>query len=166
MPTQRTLKRKPTTEAPQLDLAARMAAVDAEMTVRLQEAVLAIDVNTAHLPGGPGLAEIVHLPVETPAPGADDGMPVAALLRRARTRILRDGWCRDAARTGNGGMCLAEAIRAEARSHRDEGEARLLLRRALGGGDPIPEMNRRLTSATQAAAVLDTAAAIATRRGL
>ncbi|WP_019358000.1 DUF6197 family protein [Streptomyces sp. AA1529] len=142
-------------------LEARLAAVDAAMTVRLDEAALAHAVNTAHLPGPE--VEIPHLPVAT-QPAAEQ-TPVAALLHRARARILRDGWCREAART-SGGMCLAEAIRAEARSHRDEGEARLLLRRALGGGDPIPEQNRRLANTAHAAAVLGAAADLATQRGL
>lgn len=139
-----------------LDLDARLAAVDAAMTVRLEEAALGWQVNTAHLPAGP---VIEHLPVDTQPDG--DTTPVAALLRRARQRILRDGWSRDAARNDSGGMCLLEAIRAEAHTHHDEGEARILLRRALGGGDPIPEQNRRLTNVAQAALVLGAAAAMA-----
>lgn len=146
----------------QLDLEARMAMADAAMTVRLDEAVLAHAVNTAHLPGP--TVELPHLPVDT-QPDVEQN-PVAALLKRAKERILRDGWCRDAAHNNGGGMCLVEAIRAEARTHRDEGEARILLRRALGGGDPIPEQNRRLTNTAHAAAVLDTAAAMAAQQSI
>lgn len=141
-----------------LDIDARLAAVDAAMTVRLEEAALGWEVNTAHLPVD--TAPVVeHLPVDTKP--ADDTNPVAALLRRARQRILRDGWAQGAARTGTSDMCLLEALHAEARSHREEGEARLLVRRALGGGDPIPELNRRLSSTAQAAQVLATAADMA-----
>lgn len=148
-------------QAVALDLDARLAAVDAAMTVRLEEAALGWQVNTAHLPAEP---VVEHLPVDTQP--ADDTSPVAALLQRARQRILRDGWAQGATRNGTGGMCLLEAIHTEARSHRDEGEARILLRRALGGADPVPEMNRRLASTHQAAQVLAQAAAMAERSGL
>lgn len=141
------------------DFEARLAAADAAMTVRLEHAALAHAVNTAHLPE----VDVPHLPVDTEPAGGDT--PVAALLRRARARILRDGWCRGAARTDSGGMCLAEAIRAEARTHHDEREARLLLRRHLGG-DNIPAGNRRLRSASEAAHVLGRAADEATARRL
>lgn len=145
----------------ELDFEARLAATDAAMTVRLEEAGIGWQVNTAHIPAGP---VIEHLLVD--AAPADDSTPVAALLRRAQARILRDGWSQSAARTGTGGMCLSQVIQAEARSHREEGEARILLRRALGGGDSIPEMNRRLGSAGQAAHVLGQAAELAERSGL
>lgn len=148
----------------QPDFEARLAARDAEMALRLEGAALAHAVNTAHLPAVE--VDVPHPPVDTvPAIQADEGTPVAALLRRARARLLRDGWCRDAARAAGGAMCLAEAIRAEARSHADEGEARLLLRRHLGG-DNIPTANRRLNSVSEAAHVLGRAATEATARGL
>lgn len=162
-----TLTAPQTCQAPaaQPDFEARLAARDAAMTLRLEEAALAHAVNTAHLPTVE--VDFPHLPVDTAPTAEEDGAgPVAALLRRAQQRILRDGWCRDAARGGHGGVCLAGAIRAEARSHRDEGEARVLLRRALGGGDPISEANRRLRSAHEAAQVLGRAAALAGRSGL
>jgi hypothetical protein len=146
-------------------LAARLAATDAAMTVRLETAGLAHDVNAAEPETVIDLADVV---TASPAPAPVDlyPTPVAALLLRARARVLAGGWCRDVARDGSGGMCLTEAIRAEARTHQEEGEARILLRRALGGGDSIPEQNRRLGSATHAAAVLVTAAAMATQQGI
>lgn len=145
----------------ELGLEARLAAVEAVMTVRLEQAGMrhAVDSTTPETVVDP--ADVVT----APAPAAPEPTPVAALLLRARARVLA-GWCRDAARTNGGGMCLAEAIRVEARSHADEGEARILLRRALGGGDSIPEQNRRLTNAAAAVAVLATAAAMATQQGL
>ncbi|HET6636470.1 MAG TPA: hypothetical protein VFH77_15730, partial [Streptomyces sp.] len=112
-----TLAQQATRSHAALDFEARLAAADAAMTVRLEHAALAHAVNTAHLPE----VDVPHLPVETAPAGGDT--PVAALLRRARARILRDGWCRDAARTDGGAMCLAEVIRAEAHSHADAGEA-------------------------------------------
>lgn len=143
-------------------LEARLAAADAEMTTRLQTAGLAVDVNTAHLPD---IDWTDHITGPVAPPPAPEATPVAGLLHRARLRILRDGWCRDAARNDAGGMCLTEAIRAEARSHAEEGEARILLRRALGG-DSIPEQNRRLPDAAAAAGVLASAAAMAVQQGL
>jgi len=145
-----------------LDLDARLAAVDAEMTVRLEQASLrhAVDATTAET--------VVDWASDAPAPAPVDlyPTPVAALLLRARARIVAGGWSQDAARTSGGGMCLAELIRAEAHTHAEEGEARLLLRRALGGGDPISEHNRRLGGSTAAAQVLANAAAMATQQGL
>lgn len=143
------------------DFEARLAAADAAMKVRLEHAALAHQVNTAHLPAVE--VDVPHLPIDT-APAAEPH-PVAALLRRAQARILRDGWSRETARTSGGAMCLAEAIRAEAHNHADEGEARLLLRRHLGG-DNIPDGNRRLHSAHEAAHVLGRAATEAAARGL
>lgn len=148
----------------ELDLEARLALADVVMTGRLARAGLTHSVNVAAAETVVDLADVVTSPVELPAP-VRESTPVAALLHRARARVLA-GWCRDAAGDGAGGMCLSEAIRAEARSHADEGEARTLLRRALGGGDSIPEQNRRLTSASHAAQVLDAAAAMATQQGL
>lgn len=139
-------------------LDARLAARDAAMTVRLEQAAMRHAVDAA------APETVVDLPDVATAPASEE-TPVAALLHRARTRILA-GWSRDAARTSGGGMCLVEAIRAEARSHADEGEARILLRRALGGHDPIPEQNRRLPDAAAAAAVLTTATHMATQQSL
>lgn len=149
----------PVAASPVLDLEARLALTDVVMVGRLAEASLTHTVNAARPETTVDLADVVAAPVEAEA------TPVAALLLRARARIVT-GWCRDAARTAGGAMCLAEAVRVEARSHYEQGEARRLLRRALGGGDSIPEQNRRLPNATAAAAVLATAAAMAAERGL
>lgn len=141
---------------------ARLAARDAVMTVLLEAAGLQHAVNAA----APETAVDVAAPAPAPATVDLYPTPVAALLHRAHNRIITGGWSRTAGHTSGGAMCLAEAIRAEAHTHRDEGEARILLRHALGGGDPIPEMNRRLGSASQAAAVLATAANMAADRGI
>ncbi|MGW7350968.1 DUF6197 family protein [Streptomyces sp. NPDC054784] len=122
------------------------------MSVRLDEAAVAWEVNTTSTP-------IDWRDAVTAPDDGEEVAPVAALLRRAADRIRRDGWCRDTAREGTA-VCLLEAIHAEARSHEEEGEARRLLRRALGG-DPVPEHNRRLGTASEAVQVL-TAAALAT----
>lgn len=105
--------------------------------------------------------------VITAAPTGQQTAPVAALFHRAQARILRPGgWTREVGTDGCGGTCLINAIVAEAHSHRDENEARLILRQVTGGGDPIPQLNQRLKSAGQAAEILARAAAAAEKRGV
>lgn len=147
----------------ELGLEARLAARDAEMTTRLEAAGMRFAVDAAQPETTVDLADVLTRPVDLDAPNST---PVAALLQRAALRLRTAGWCRDAARADSGGMCLLEAIRAEAHTHAEEGEARLLVRRALGGGDPIPEQNRRLHSAADAINILHQAANTAAHRGI
>jgi hypothetical protein len=143
-----------------LDLDARLAAVDAAMTVRLQEAALAHDIDARHPETALDYADIIR-----PA-SVDTDRPVAALLRRARQRVLRPGgWSRDTGTSSRGGNCLEYALIAAARTGRDEQEARILLREAIGSGDPITHINRHLTQA-QAGQLLGQAAALANLRNL
>jgi hypothetical protein len=157
--TKATASRRQATPRPGFD--AQLAARDADMTIRLQAAGLRHGVNSRHAETTVALADVVRL-----IPADQSTTPVAALLQRAQQRILRGGWSRDTARNDQGGACLIAAIQTEARSHRDEGEARLFLRRALGGGDSIPEMNRRLRSAGHAAQILGQAARLAAVEGI
>ncbi|MEV8398843.1 DUF6197 family protein [Streptomyces niveus] len=160
MTTATAVRARPPTTAPVLDLDARLAAVDAEMTVRLQDAGLAHAVDAKRPETALDYADIIRL-----AP-ADTRRPVAALLRRAQQRILRPGgWSRDTGTNGRGGACLEYAIQAEARNGREEQEARILLRESIGSGDPITQINRTLTQA-QAGQLLDQAAALANNRNL
>jgi hypothetical protein len=103
------------TPAPELSLEARMAAVDAAMTIRLEEASLANDINTAHIATEPvDLADIIRGPVDTPRTPVDlYPTPVANLLQRAHQRLTRDGWCAGALRNTDGARCLLGAIRIE-----------------------------------------------------
>lgn len=155
MTTATAVRARPPTAAPVLDLDARLAAVDASMTVRLEQATLAHDIDAAHPETVLDYADIIRL---TPAA---TGNPVAALLQRAHQRILRpDGWSRDTGTSDRGGNCLEYALITESRNGRDEQEARILLRQAIGSGDPITHTNRHLTQA-QAGQLLGQAAALA-----
>lgn len=147
---------------PQPDLETRLAARDADMAVRLETAGLRHGVTSLRPETTVDLADVVRL-----TPTDQTATPVAALLTQARHRIMQPGgWSRDTVSNGRGGMCPIAAIQAEARSHREEGEARRLLRQALGGSDSIPEMNRRLRGPQHAALVLGQAAQLAAREGL
>lgn len=103
-----------------LDLDARLALVDAAMTVRLDEAAVAFEVNTAHLPGADPIPHIAEAPLPAPAAAPSPYQtPLAGLLHRARLRIEADGWCRDAVFDESGAVCPIQAIRLEARGDRD-----------------------------------------------
>ncbi|WP_333758805.1 DUF6197 family protein [Streptomyces sp. ISBFB 2968] len=149
--------------APVLDLDARLALVDAAMSVRLAEAAVAFEVNTAHLPGAdpiPHIAEILpHQPAAAPSPYRT---PLADLLHRARLRIEIDGWCRDAAFDEAGAVCPIQAIRVEARGDRDLAhDACVTLLDAIqdnfADAETIPSWNRQQTNVRPVLAAFDRA---------
>ncbi|MFE1576257.1 DUF6197 family protein [Streptomyces fradiae] len=155
-----------------LDLEARMAAVEAEMTVRLQLAGLAMDVDTAHRSAPLDLAGVITGPVELPEPEEDPyGTPAAATLQRAARRLRTGGWCQGRTVDADGARCLYGAVHAEAPSSGAEGDALAVLmdaiRRRFPGTDTIPEANdHRLTGWQAAVRILGEAAALADARGL
>ncbi|MGW5426865.1 DUF6197 family protein [Streptomyces sp. NPDC004059] len=156
------------TAAPvELDLDARLAEVGAIMTARLDQAAVAFEVNTAHIPAEPP-AEITipHLPqTAIPAPYST---PIAALLHRARARIEADGWTRGALRE-DGRRCLIGAIRIEAASRWDADDASALLLEVVQrefGGDTVPSWNDQQTSPRPVLLALGRAAELAHARGL
>lgn len=160
MTTATAVKARPPTTTPALDLDARLAAIDATMTVRLEEAALAHTVDSRRPETVLDYADIVRLTPTT------SGNPVAALLQRAQQRIVRPGaWSRDTGTNRRGGMCLEYALIAEARDGHEEQEARILLRAAIGSGDPITHVNRSLTQA-QAGQLLNQAAELAATKGV
>ncbi|MFF9690533.1 hypothetical protein [Streptomyces sp. NPDC014623] len=99
-----------------------MTFVNTAMSVRLEEAAVAYEVNTAHIDTEPvDLADLLTLPL-TPTlqpPPTPYPTPVAALLQRAHHRLLTGGWCKNAMVDEDGALCLFGAVRAEA--HRDLG---------------------------------------------
>ncbi|WP_405848119.1 hypothetical protein OG211_12325 [Streptomyces niveus] len=160
MTTATAVKARPPT-APVLDLDARLTAVDAAMTVRLEGAALAHAVDARHPETVLDYADIIR-----PASAATD-RPVAALLRRAQQRVLRPGgWSRDTGTNSSGGVCLEYVLIAEALAGRDEQEARILLRQVIGSGDPITHINRHLAGPAQAGQLLGQAATLANLRNL
>ncbi|WP_121701542.1 hypothetical protein [Streptomyces sp. E5N298] len=134
------------------------------MTLRLAEAAVAFEVNTAHLPGADPIPHIAEAPL--PAPAAVPSpyrTPLADLLHRARTRIETDGWCRDAAFDESGAVCPIRAIRLEARGDRDlahDACVTLLdaIQRQFAGAETIPSWNAQQTSAAPVVAAFDRAA--------
>ncbi|MYS78372.1 hypothetical protein GTY88_49330 [Streptomyces sp. SID5926] len=148
---------------PTLDLDARLAAVEAAMTVRLDEAAVAFEVNTAHLPGADPVPHIAEAPLTTPAATpSPHRTPLADLLHRARLRIETDGWCRDAAFDESGAVCPIQAIRLEARGDRDLAhDACVALLDAIQAqfteAETIPSWNRQQTSAGPVLAAFDRA---------
>ncbi|MEU2468264.1 hypothetical protein ABZ580_29160 [Streptomyces sp. NPDC012486] len=100
----------------ELSLEERLTLVETAMTVRLDEANAAYEVNTAHIPTTPvDLDDLLTLPLTpTLQPPAPHSTPVAALLQRAHHRLLTDGWCAGSFKDANGALCLFGAIRYEA----------------------------------------------------
>jgi hypothetical protein len=155
-----------------LDLDARLAAVDALMTVRLELAALAVAVDSAHPETVVDLAHVITGPVQPlPAPApALYPTEAAATLQRAAQRLTAGGWCRGAIVDAEGARCLYGAVHAEASSGRAERDALAVLmdaiRRHLPGADSIPAANDGLRSADVAVRLLGEAAALADARGL
>ncbi|MFD9459008.1 hypothetical protein ACFWBC_38845 [Streptomyces sp. NPDC059985] len=163
------------TSAPtaELSLEARMAATDAAMTVRLEEAAVAYEVNTAHIPIKPvDLGDVIAVPpppaLQPPTPYPT---PVAGLLQRAHHRLLTDGWCSGALVDEEGARCLYGAIHAEARgdnSLEDSAAAVLLdaIRRKFTSVDSVPSFNDTHSSGRVPMRMLDQAGDLAHARGL
>ncbi len=90
---------------------------------RLALAALAVDarINTEPL----DLPDIIRGPVDAPAAPALQPYrtPIAALLHRAHTRLLNDGWCTGQLRDEQGAVCMIGTIRAEAGSRREADDA-------------------------------------------
>lgn len=144
------------------------------MTARLDEAAVAYEVNTAHIPTEPvDLADVVTLPLTpTLQPPASYPTPVAALLQRAHHRLLTGGWCSGALVDEDGARCMLGAIRAEARgdSGLEADAASVLLdtiRRKFGDNvDSVPSFNDAHGSARTPLRMVDQAAGLADARGL
>ncbi|MFH8939561.1 DUF6197 family protein [Streptomyces griseosporeus] len=157
-----------------LSLDARLAAVEAAMTVRLDEAAVAHEVRTAHIHTQPlDLADVITVPLTpTLQPHQLPVTPVAALLERARARMENDGWCSGALTDESGAVCLLGAIRAEAGGDRGlEADAASVvldaIRRRFGDDvDTVPSFNDAFRSGHIPARMLGEAASMADAKGL
>uniref|UniRef100_UPI002F90DC9F DUF6197 family protein n=1 Tax=Streptomyces sp. NBC_01562 TaxID=2975879 RepID=UPI002F90DC9F len=169
----------PTTAPPApptaLSLEERLAFINAAMSVRLDEAKVAYEVNTAHIPTEPlDLADVVAGPLDTgPAPLPQlYPTPVAAVLQRAHHRLVSGGWCKDALVDADGARCMLGAIRAEARGNSGlEAEAVTVLmdaiRRKFGDDvDSVPRFNDSWANGRIPVRMVDQAANLADARGL
>lgn len=159
--------------APALDLDTRLALTDATMTVRLDQAAVAFEVNTAHIAGAdpvPAITEVVPLtPVLAPA-ACPYITPIAATLWRARLRIETDGWSTEAAVDEQGARCPIGAIRVEAADRHTADDACVFLldviQQHFPTAETIPSWNREQTSPAPVLLQLGRAADLAHNRGI
>ncbi|MFI8932482.1 hypothetical protein ACIG3E_33060 [Streptomyces sp. NPDC053474] len=156
-----------------LSLEDRLTLCDAVMSVRLDQAHVAYEVNTAHiLTQSSDLADIITVPLTPEAPtGPDYPTPIAALLHRAWHRLLTGGWCSDTLVDAQGARCMAGAIRAEARGDRaleSRAVAVLLeaIQRVFGEAESVPSFNDTFASARVPLRMVAQAVDLASARGL
>ncbi|MFD8346519.1 hypothetical protein ACFV2C_30145 [[Kitasatospora] papulosa] len=173
MPTQTLSVSTSTTTTPAvLSLEARLAAVEAAMTVALDEAAVAYEVRTALIPvKRVDQADAGTLPLTpTLQPTTPCASPVAALLHSAKQRFLTDGWCVGSQIRKDGARCLYGAIRIEAagdRSLETHGLEAVVnaIRADLGDADSLPVFNDSWTNGRVSIRMLGHAAALADNRG-
>ncbi|GGQ64666.1 hypothetical protein [Streptomyces asoensis] len=163
----------PTASDADLGLEARLAAVDALMTLRLEEAAVAHEVRTAHLAVDPvDLAEVITVPIapaRQPAAPAAYRTPAAALLERAHHHMRTAGWCAGALTDDDGSVCLLGALHVEAGGDQDlvvDASAILLdaIRRRFHD-ESVPAFNDRQRSGAVPERMLLEAARLADARG-
>ena len=155
----------------QLDLEARLALRLADMNVRIDQADVAFEVNTAHIPGADPIPEITGplrlTPTAAPSPYST---PIVGTLHRARIRLERDGWCRDSLYNEAGAICPIRAIRLEANSRREADDACVLLldaiQRDFPSAETIPSWNAEQTSAAPVLLAFNRATELAHARNL
>ncbi|MFF5475412.1 hypothetical protein [Streptomyces achromogenes] len=159
----------------ELSLEERLTLIHTVMSARLDEAAVAYEVNTAHIPTEPfDLADVVTGPVDTgPAPLPEPyPTPVAALLQRAHHRLVTGGWCKDVLVDEDGARCMLGAIRAEAGgdSNLEASAVAVLLdaiRRQFGDHvDSVPSFNDVFATGRTPLRMVDQAAHLADARGL
>lgn len=170
-------ERPATTAAPPapLSLEERLALVNTAMTMRLDQAAVAYEVNTAHIDTEPvDLADVITVPLDTAPPPLPTlyPTPVAALLQRAHHRLVTGGWCKDVLVDEDGARCMLGAIQAEARGNRSlEHSATTVLmdaiRRKFGDDvDSVPGFNDAWANGRTPLRMVDQAAGLADTRGL
>lgn len=154
------------TRPPTLTLDNRLTLVSLAMDDRLDQAAVAFEVNTHHIPAAPPVEiTIPHLPqTAVPCPYST---PIAALLHRARIRIETDGWCRDALYDESGAICPERAIRLEAADRQQGYDGSLLLLESIQRhwqADTIPSWNAQQNSVAPVLLAFDRAAELAHSR--
>lgn len=157
----------PTTVTPvEIDLDARMALTLAEMDGRCTTAVLAVDINSAHI-----ATDVPEIAAPLPlTPTSPYRTPIAATLHRARVRLETGGWCTGALRDEQGARCLIGTIRVEAGSRGEADDACVLLleaiRRDFPTAETVPSWNDNQRDLRLPARYLDRAAQLAHARNL
>lgn len=135
---------------------------------RLALAALAVDARTTTQPLN--LADVIRLPLTPTAAPCPYTTPIAGLLHRARTRLERDGWCRDNLYDEQGAICPIRAIRLEAHTRGQADDACVLLLEAIqrdfAAAETIPSWNAAQTSPAPVLLAFDRAADLAHARNL
>lgn len=154
----------------ELDLDARLAMVGAVMDERCTLAVLAVDVNSAHITGVE-LPEITApLPLTPTSAPCPYNTPIAATLHRARIRLDTAGWCTGGLRDEQGAACLIGVIRVEAGSHSAADDACVILleaiRRDFPNAETVPSWNDARNNPRLPARYLERAAELAHSRNM
>jgi hypothetical protein len=163
----------PTVAAPvelDLDLDARMALTLAVMDEQCTLAVLAVDINTAHIAVDAPPEITAPLPLTPTAAPDPRRTPLAGILHRARVRLETGGWCTGALRDEQGARCPIGAIRIEASSRGAADDACVLLLEAIqrdfSTADTIPSWNDNQRDPRLPIRYLDRAAELADARGI
>jgi hypothetical protein len=153
-----------------LDLEARLALRLAEMGERCRLAVLAVDVNSAHIATPEPLTVTAPLPLTPTAAPCPYPTPIAATLHRARLRLDTAGWCTGQLRDEAGARCLVGVIQAAADSRGQADEACVLLleaiRRDFPTAETVPSWNDAQRDPRLPGRYLDRAAELAHARRL
>lgn len=150
------------TRPPTLTLDDRLALASLNMDDRLNAAGLAVAINTAHIDTQ------IAAPLQTTETNPYR-TPIAALLHRARVRILTDGWCRTELYDETGAVCPIRAIRLEATSRSQADDAAHLLLEAIRRhwqADTIPSWNAQQTTVAPVLLAFGRAAELANARNL
>lgn len=160
----------PTAPPDEFDLEARMALRLAEMDERCRTAILAVDINSAHIDID-ALPEITAPLKLTPTLAPNPySTPIAGTLHRARTRLEASGWCRGSLRDEQGARCLIGSIQAEAPTRAAAGEACNVLleaiRRDFPDADSIGSWNDAWRNQRNPLRYLDRATELAHARSL
>ncbi|MGW6358517.1 DUF6197 family protein [Streptomyces sp. NPDC055092] len=155
-----------------LTLDERLALTNTLMTARLNEAAVAYEVNTHHIPLDPvQLDDVVTVPLTPHLSPQADRTPVAGLLHRAHQLLEAEGWCRNVMVDTDGSRCLLGAVRAAAGGDRGlEASAVDVLmdaiHRRFGDDVPsVPSFNDAWNGPRTPLRILDQAAALADARG-
>lgn len=156
------------TRTPTLTLDDRLALTSLALDARLDQAAIAFEVNTAHLPAEPPVEITVPQQPQTAVP-APYSTPLADLLHRARARLQADGWSREAMLELDGRRCAIGAIRREAASRWQADDACVLLLEAIQQhwqAETIPSWNARQPSIAPVLLAFGRAAELADARGV
>lgn len=156
----------PTTTPETLDLDAWLAAVDAAMTIRLEDAALRLAVDSAYTEQPAALVDVVQAPVAMPTVTEPEyTTPIAALLQRAEQHMRTAGWCRDTIRDDAGAVCLLGSIEAVApygSLYRAAADVLLAaIRQEHPGAESVPSFNNSQTTPAVPLRALHAAAELA-----